>query len=257
MLTRVLLFAALAAPVFAQDTQAARNAEVTKYLEELRARYKEPAFDEAEAKKQLANYTERLATATDPTRKAHLYVQIATVQRSLHDLNAAVTAARSAHELAPEDSTVTTDLVYLLAENKDYAEASVILGADATNGEALAERAQQLVDDRENDLAVACLQLAQKALPDDAGVDDRLGVVYLRANKTDQAIAALNRAESKAPKDALIHLHLAFAFAQKKYSEYARTELDTAIECHPSDEVREGIDQLRALLEQPKLGPPK
>jgi tetratricopeptide (TPR) repeat protein len=246
MLVRALLIAAAIAPLFAQDS------DVTKYLGEIRATSQPAPFDPTQAKAQIAEYTRRLDSTTDRIEKAHLYIQIAIVDRGLRDRDGAVAATRSAHELAPENTTVTADLAYLLAENGQTAEASAILGADAANGEALANRAEVLLDDRQNDLAVACLNLAQKLLPDDASIDDRLGVVYLRADKPDQAIRELNRAIAKAPGDALVHLHLAFAFDRKAYREYVRTELNTALDCHPTDEVRQAIEELRALLDLPR-----
>jgi tetratricopeptide (TPR) repeat protein len=246
MFARLLLIAALAAPLAAQDAD-----DVTKFLTEFRAKY--ASRDDKTAKREwLAELTKRVATTTDRAQKAGLYYQLAMVNKSLDDLDAAIAAVRMAHDLAPESGSFAPDLALLLAANHQNAEASAILGADATNGEALVRRAGQLIDDGEKDLAVGCLQLARKLLPDDAGVDDRLAIVYLRAERPDDAIRSLNLAASKAPESALIHLHLAFAFAQKDYRDYARGELNKALERHPSDDVREGIEQLRALLDTPK-----
>jgi hypothetical protein len=93
-----------------------------------------------------------------------------------------------------------------------------------------------------------CSTIARTTSPSRASI----GVVYLRAGKPDQAIGELNRAVAKAPGDALIHLHLAFAFDRKAYREYVRTELNTALDCHPTDEVRQAIEELRALLDLPR-----
>jgi Flp pilus assembly protein TadD len=246
MFARLLLFAAMVAPVFSQDTD-----DVTKYLTELRA--KTPVRDEkAAARRELTELTKHLEAATDPKQKAELYTQMALQEQSLDDLGAAIAAIRNASELAPDDRRITAELAYLLVQDGQKDEASAILGVDVTDGEALTRRADRLIDDGEKDLAVMCLKLAQKALPDDPGVDDRFAIIYLRAEKVDEAIRMLNLAASKAPDSAPIHLHLAFAFAQKDYREYARSELNTALECHPSDEIREGIRQLRALLDTPK-----
>jgi len=247
MFSRLLLIAALAAPLAAQNGD-----DVAKYLTEIRAKYSTAHGDQPAARAWLAQLTKRVETTTDRSEKATLYREIALENKVLGDLDAAIAAMRLAHELAPEDPGFSSDLAVLLAEAHQNAEASAILGADTTDAEAMLRRAEQLVDQNEKALAVACLQVAQKLLPEDAAIDDRLAIAYLRAERVDEAIRDLNRAAAKAPDSALIHLHLAYAFARKDYRDYARGELDKALECHPSDDARKGIEQLRAILDAPK-----
>ncbi|HUB81682.1 MAG TPA: hypothetical protein VMB03_22945 [Bryobacteraceae bacterium] len=246
MIAGLLLIAALAAPVAAQDGD-----EVTKFLTGIRAKYAPPGRDTTGARISLEQLTERVATTTDRAEKAALYHQIALLTR-LGYLDAAIAAARMAHGLAPGNGSYTADLALLLVENHQNVEATALLGADTTDAVELVRRAGQLIDDDEKDLAAACLSVAQKLLPDDAGVDDHLAIVYLRADRVDEGIRMLNRAVAKAPDSAPIHLHLAYAFAQKGYRDYSLGELNQALECHPADDVREAIEQLRALLDAPK-----
>jgi len=243
MLGRVLILVAMVVPLFAQDS------EVTKYIGELRAHA--AARRDSNSRELLAELKSKVEAATDPKQKASLYGKIAGTEESLNEPEAAIEAARSAYLLEPGDGNASGFLAHLLAANGQMAEASALFGADAADGEALTRHAEQLLDSGERDLAIRCLQQAQRVLPGDAGVDDRLGVVYQRAGRVDDGLRTLLQAETKAPASALIHLHLAFSFAQKNNRDYAREELNSALACHPSDEVRAAIDDLRALIGRP------
>ena len=246
MIARMLLLAAVVAPVFAQDQ------DVTKYIEELRAKVR-PLQDSKEvARQSLIAATKRLEAAADRKQKAWLNREIGQLENALGDSDAAVAAGRRAFELAPEDGRIAADLAYLLTANGQNAEASVVLGADATNGDALIRRAEQLTEQHEVDLAVACLRQAQRSLPADAATADTLGAIYLRASRPDDAIRLLDRAMLKARDNPLIHFRLAQAFAQKEYREYARAELSAALGCQPSPEVRAQIEDLLAKVTDSK-----
>jgi Flp pilus assembly protein TadD len=244
MFARLLLFAAVVAPVFAQDQ------DVTKYLQELRA-HASPPDNTRFHKEWLLDTMKNLEAATDPKQKAALCMQIARIQNSLSDSDPAIAAAREAHALTPEDRRIAAEFAYLLATNHQNAEASVMLGADAADADALLRRAGQLVED-DVEIAVACIRVAQKLLPDDAATAGALGAIYLRAGRPEDAIRILDRATAKAPDDPLIHLRLAQAFAQIDYREYARAELHAALACHPSSELRAAIEELLAKVTDPK-----
>src|ERR1035441_5281296 len=119
MIARMLLLAAVVAPVFAQDQ------DVTKYIEELRAKVR-PLQDSKEvARQSLIAATKRLEAATGRIQKAWMYREIGQLENALGDSDAAVAAGRRAFELAPEDGRITADLAYLLTANGQNAEASV------------------------------------------------------------------------------------------------------------------------------------
>ena len=247
MFFRLLLLLALAAPLFAQAAD-----DVTRFLTDFRAQFVATAVDQTATRASLAELTRRAAEAADPKQKAQFYRGIASTELLLHDRDAAIAALRVAHDLLPADGETSGMLALLLAANHQLLEASAIFGADAGDAEALLRHADHLVDDGQKDLAIACLRQAQSLLPDNGDVDDRLGVAYLRVPRVDDALRELNRAAEKIPGSAVIHLHLAYAFAQKDYREYAGDELNRAVQCHPSDQILQGIRELRALLAAPR-----
>lgn len=243
MFARLLLFSATILPLCAQDS------DVTRYLDDLRAKHASVPGDSGETQHVLANLTARLASASDLPQRAELYRQISLTERSLHHNNAAVEALRSARAIAPDDERIAADLAYLLVERGDDAEAATILGENPQDGAALIRRAGELTHEQRKVLAAMCLSIAQRALPDTAAGDDALGAAYLVAGRIDEAIRVLDRGAAKEGGNLSIHLHLATAFTQKGYRDYALGELNAALACNPAGDVRAVIEELRARLE--------
>jgi len=253
MLARWLLFAALAAPLCAQGSSA-QDSEVTKYLEELRARRQPPRDVKAMQRQALAATTRTIEETSDPRRKAEAYAFISQIEQNLEEPDAALAAARQAHELAPEETRFTMNLARMLAAGGQNQEAAALLGVDPADGAALLRRAQELAS-RPGDIEMAQVyaQLALKVLPDDPALADTVGNIYIRTAKPDQAIVQLNRAIANAPAVAAYHYDLAVAFFQKDYVEYAEGELQAALACHPTDDERQRIQDLLAHLRLPPV----
>jgi tetratricopeptide (TPR) repeat protein len=235
MFARLLLFAAVIAPVFAQDQ------DVIKYLEELRAP-KPPRDVQAEQRQLLATLRQRLDESTDPAQKADLYLRISTVEQFLGQADAAIAAARNAHDLEPQDDRMTFGLAGVLVRNGETAEVPSLLGVDPSDGAALLRKARAAGDDS---VAAFCAELAHRLLPDDPQVADTLGEIYIREAAWNQAGAAFADAVAQAPQVATYHYHLAFALRGSGHTDQAKAELLLALACNPADQER---DAIRATL---------
>lgn len=247
MLARLIVFAAVMAPLWAQDS------EVTKYLDELRAKMPQPRDLKAERRALLASVTKELESSTDPAQKANLYLRISGIQQSLGDREAAIAAARGARELEPADENVLVDLAAALVAGKQFAEAATLLGVDPTDGPALLRRAQELADVQPHRaLARFCARLARDLSPGDGSVTDALGSIYMRTGSPDRAFLAFGQATAQAPQVSTYHLHYAVASLQIGRQDDARDELRAALECNPPGDERAKIEALLAKLPGPK-----
>jgi tetratricopeptide (TPR) repeat protein len=235
MFARLLFFAAVVAPVFAQDQ------DVTKYLEELRAP-KPPRDVQAERRQLLATLTQQLDESPDPTQKANLYLRISRVEESLGQPDAAIAAARNAHDLEPADYGITCGLAGALVRNGETAEVLSLLGVDPSDGAALLIEAHTVGD---NSVAAFCAELAHRLLPDDPKVADALGEIYIREAAWGQAGAAFAEAVAQAPEVATYHYHLALALRGSGHRDQAKAEILLALTCNPTDKER---DAIRATL---------
>jgi tetratricopeptide (TPR) repeat protein len=251
MLARLLLFAAVIVPLCAQD--AAQDSDVTKYLDELRAKISAPPELNAEARQRLADIAKHLDETTDPVRRAHVYLDMSLIEQSLGDPEAAVAAARNALALQPGNGQVAIGVARVLAYNGQTAEVSAMIGANATDGAALIRRAQELAQ-ADNNLPVAafCYDLARKLLPDDPGVPDAQGQIYMREGFGGQAAIVFLQAIARAPQVSTYHYHLALARIQTGLISDGRAELQIALECRPPDEERAAIQATLARLGRPQ-----
>jgi len=242
MFARLLFFAAVVALVFAQDR------DVTKYLEELRAP-KPPRDVQAEQRQLLATLTQRLDESADPAQKARLYLRIGAVEQSLGQSDAAIAAARNAHELAPADERIAIGLAGVLVKNEQTAEVPSLLGVDPSDGAALLRKARAVGD---SSVAAYCAELAHRLLPGDPQVADSLGEIYIREAAWSQAGAALAEAVALAPQVATYHYHLALALRGSGHKDQAKAELLLALASNPSDQEREHIQTALARLDAPR-----
>jgi Flp pilus assembly protein TadD len=244
MLVRLLLFAAVIAPLSAQDS------EVTKYIAERRAKSIDRDV-QAERRDLLAEFTKRLDEITNPTQKADLYLRISLIDQSLGDSEAAIAAARSARLLQPLEG-VALGLARVLIENRETDEAATLLGVDPTDGKALIRRAQELA--RGPNLVVArfCAELAHKLLPEDPDVTSDLGEMYMWEGDPGLASSIFLQEVARAPMVSGSHWNLALAYLQSGRKDDARTEMETALQLNPAPEERALIEQTLARLGNPK-----
>ena len=247
MLVRVLLLAVVIAPLYAQDD------DVSKYLEELRTT-KAPHDVHAEQLEQLALLRQGLDHAIRPEEKAALYIRISSSERILGNTDAAIAAARIAHDLTPADSNVALQLAGLLLQNGQRAEIAALLGVDPSDGAALVRQAERLGS---GPLAIYCAELAYGLLPNDAKAADTLGMIYLRGLDAQKAQILFSQAEALAPQAAAYHYHLGLALLQSGPRDNARSELQLALQSNPTETERTGIENALLRLKMPVPAPVK
>jgi tetratricopeptide (TPR) repeat protein len=242
MLVRVLLFVAMAAPLCAQDE------EVTKYLEELRAP-RPPRDVQAEQRQILATLRQRLDEIADPAQKAAIDLRISESEQFLGNSDAAIAAARNAHDLAPADERITVGLAEVLLKNGHTAEVPALVGVDPSDSAALLRKAHAVSSPA---VAVFLGEMAYKLVPDDAGVADSVGSLYMRSGDTTLARATLLQAVALAPQVSTYHYHLALASLQGGQRDRAQAELQQALDSNPTEAERANIQSTLAGLDAPR-----
>ena len=160
------------------------------------------------------------------------------MEQSLGESDAAIAAARTAHDLEPEDDQVSFGLAGVLVKNGQTAEVPSLLGVDPSDGAALLRKALTVGD---NSVAAFCAELAHRLLPDDPKVADTLGEIYVREAAWSRAGAAFARAVAEAPQVATYHYHLALALKGSGHKDQAKAELLLALTCNPTDKERDAI----------------
>ena len=107
--------------------------------------------------------------------------------------------------------------------------------------------AMLLVESGENlDLALNYAQMAKKAAPGDANVDDTLGLAYLKKGLGALAVAAFEQSVKADPKNPEFLLHLGQAYASNGDKSKAREALKRVLTLDPS---YKGIPDARKALE--------
>jgi tetratricopeptide (TPR) repeat protein len=246
MLARWLVLVAASMPLCAQD------ADVTKYLQDIRAR-SVPRDPKVEVRQSLADVTKRLEETTDPVQRANLYRNISGMELSLGDPEAAIAAARSARDLQPGNAVAALGLARVLAYTGHTAEVAAMIGVDTGDSAALIRKAKELAQAGSDlPLAAFCADLAHKLLPEDAGVTDALGQIYMTEGFGGQAAIVFLQAIAQAPQVSTYHYHFALARLQTGLTADARSELQSALECHPADDERVAIQAALARLDPPK-----
>ncbi len=196
----VAVLMAAITPLCAQDS------DVTKYLEELRAR-SVPRNPQGDARQLLADFTKHLETTTDPAQRADLYMGISRAERTLGHADRAITAARSARSLQPGSTPIALGLADTLIENGQTGEVPALLAVDPTDGQALIHKADELAHNHPV-IAIFCGELAHQLLPADQNVTDTLGTIYMWADQPSLAGTVFLQAIAAAPRSFDIPLPL-------------------------------------------------
>jgi tetratricopeptide (TPR) repeat protein len=242
MVLRLLLLAAVAAPLFAQDD------DVSKYIDQLRVT-KTPHDVHAEAEEQLILLRQRVDETTDPALKADLYLRISENQQVLRNTDGAIAAARTAHELVPGDQKTSQALAEVLMASGHTAELATLLDVNPADGAALLQKAKTL---GESEVAKYFAQRAHDLLPGDPTAADTLGMIYMRLGNAQRAQDAFRDALAVAPQVATYHYHLGQAIMQAGAPDDALAELQLALAFNPTDVERSNIENAIGRLNLPQ-----
>jgi tetratricopeptide (TPR) repeat protein len=196
----------------------------------------------------LAKALERLS---DARQRGDLYSRIGEIYRLKSDLGSSIAAFRKAKELLAEDPNAAIELAQVLEASGQEAEAvetyRSVLGVDPHDGSALLHRASLLsATNGDLDVAMSCAELARKLLPEDPGVSDTLGWIYLEEGMPKSAVPLYEELVTKSPEVSTYHYHLAMALLQAGDTAGEVSELQIALKGNPTDDEKERIQMMIA-----------
>jgi Flp pilus assembly protein TadD len=103
-----------------------------------------------------------------------------------------------------------------------------------------------LQHDQNPDEALSYVQTARRGLPQNAQVDDTLGLAYYKKGSYELAVSTLEGAAKKDPQDPSIHYHLGLACGKVNRRDCAKSELQRALKLNPNGpqagEVKEALE---------------
>ena len=197
----------------------------------------------------IAAYMRALERSASPENRGEIYWAIGDLERGAGELASAVAALRKARELAPKSRPIAWSLAAALdaSGQKEEAEAQYgpALGIDPNNPAALVKKATELLNG-DLDMALMCVQRAQRLVAGDVSVSDLLGQIYLRKALPGQSVEVLRDVVALEPRNAEYRYHLALAYLQTRDREQALAELRIALTCEPSEFVRAQVENLLA-----------
>jgi Flp pilus assembly protein TadD len=95
------------------------------------------------------------------------------------------------------------------------------------------------------------LGYAQRALrhsPNDPGISDTLGLIYIRKKLTGQAVQVLRDLVNREPANPSFHMHLGMALYDAGEKQQAKKELEAALKHKPSPTEQAKIKDLVARI---------
>ncbi|MDJ0667466.1 MAG: tetratricopeptide repeat protein, partial [Desulfobacterales bacterium] len=164
------------------------------------------------ADKAIAQY--EAALAQNP-RQAGLHTILATIYDQQGQPDKSEQHYRQALEINPEFAPAANNLAYLLAQKNQHL-----------------------------DEALNYARIAKEQYPNDPGVMDTLGFVYLRKGLVDSAILELEDSAAKLENNPTVHYHLGLAYHLKGDRQKARRALQAALELDQSFAEQAAAQQL-------------
>ena len=180
-------------------------------------------------------------------------IQLAQAYQHRGDLTNALTWFRQAQALAPKDGRVSAAIAFLLDVQGQRGEARTeyqkALRLDPKNPAILNNLAYLLADDRGDiEEALRLVQEARKQLPNDPGLADTLGWVYVQKHQNDGAIQIFDRLVREYPTDSRYSYHLGVAYLQSGAKEKARRQFQSALASMPDEDTTRKIKALMASI---------
>jgi len=187
--------------------------------------------------------------------QAEIYRFLGDIYSRKREWDAALTAYRKAHELQPKNRLAALALAGALAAtgHREEADAELrgALGVDPNDSADLAREARViLASNGDLDLALVCIQRARGLSPENPEFSDLYGQILTRKGLAPQAVPLFQSLIARAPRNPQYHLHLARALVGIGNSADALSELKTALDCDPPEELQPEIRALRLRIEQ-------
>jgi tetratricopeptide (TPR) repeat protein len=182
-----------------------------------------------------------------------LQLRLGDVQNRLGDKAGAVQSFGNAHKLLPQNPTAALSLAVILDSmgKIDQARAAYedVLRVDPDNIQALNNLAYIKADEGVDlDIALGYAQRALRHSPNDLGITDTLGLIYLRKKLTGQALQVLRDLVNRDPSNPSFHMHLGMALYDAGEKLQAKKELEIALRHKPSPTEQAKIKDLVARI---------
>jgi Flp pilus assembly protein TadD len=165
-----------------------------------------------QTEKAIAQY--KTALAQNP-KQPGLYTILGSIYEQLKKADQSERHYRQALEIDPEFAPAANNLAYLLAQNNQHL-----------------------------DEALNYARIAKEKLPDDPGVMDTMGLVYLRKGLIDSAILEFKGSVAKLENNPTVRYHLGLAYHLKGEPQKARAELQKALNIGQSFAERSAAQKL-------------
>jgi len=190
--------------------------------------------------------------ANDPT-SPEVYESLGNFYQLKGDLNSALASYQKARELVPNDPKVLAMIAFL--QNASGKEVDAIgnlqkqLAMDPQNTIAMNNLAFMLADTSTDlDRALTLAQTAQRKAPNNPGIADTVGWVYVKKGLNDSAIQIFNALVKKYPDEASFRYHLGVALLQKGQTTQAKSEFVIGLSKNPPKEMAEKIKQILSKI---------
>jgi len=182
-----------------------------------------------------------------------LQMRLGDVENRLGDKSRAIQSFGNARKLKPQDLNAALAVAVTLdsAGKVDQARGAYedVLRIDPENTQALNNLAFIKADEGVDlDLALGYAQRALRHAPNDPGISDTLGLIYIRKKLTGQAVQVLRDLVSREPSNPSFHMHLGMALYDAGEKQQAKKELETALRHKPSPTDQAKIKDLVARI---------
>jgi tetratricopeptide (TPR) repeat protein len=182
-----------------------------------------------------------------------LQMRLGDVQNRLGDKSSATQSFGNAHRLKPQDLNAALNFAIMLDSTGKVEQArgvyEEVLRIDPENPLALNNLAYIKADEGVDlDVALGYAQRALRHSPNDPGISDTLGLIYIRKKLTGQAVQVLRDLVNREPANPSFHMHLGMALYDAGEKQQAKKELEAALKHKPSPTEQAKIKDLVARI---------
>jgi tetratricopeptide (TPR) repeat protein len=211
------------------------------------------SFAAKEGKFDIASEQYRWLQSKDP-KSPQLYSALGELYRAQGATQEALSSYEKAHELAPNDTKILSAIALLesgIGQTRlAIATLNKQLALDPNNAAAMNNLAFDLAETGTDlDRALTLAERVARKYPNEPGVIDTLGWVYVKRGLNQSAIQVLRGLVKKYPNEPAYRYHLAVALLQDKQTSDAKREFVTALANHPpkdlSNKIQENLSQVR------------
>jgi tetratricopeptide (TPR) repeat protein len=200
----------------------------------------------------VATQQYRWLQSNDP-KSPEVYASLGEFYQLKGDLNSALSSYQKARDLVPSDPKILAVIAFLQNESGREAEAIVNLqkqlALDPQDTVAMNNLAFMLADTSTDlDRALILAQTAQRKAPNNAGIADTVGWVYVKKGLNDSAIQIFNGLVKRFPDQPAFRYHLGVALLQKGEAEEAKSEFVISLSKNPPKDMAEKIKQILSKL---------